>query len=179
MRAKTERATHVTPRYRHRMKQRTIELMQRLVGAWHGRGSGSYPDVPPFRYAEETTIALARDWQMLHVLQQTWQIDDAGARQRALHLEAGIIVARDDGAMVYSCGQDSGRVEAMVAMPALDDGGVLRLAWQTIAHGNDARLVKLGRDWRVGSDRFEYEAYLSTVRTPEYRRHLEAQLHRR
>jgi len=91
------------------------QIMHALVGRWFGYGSGSYQDVPPFRYIEETRVEMASDWRMLHVVQKTWEHDGDGVKRRALHLEVGLILAGDN-------------------------------------------------------------AYLSTVRTPEYRQHLEASL---
>jgi hypothetical protein len=44
---------------------------------------------------------------------RSW-LEKDGSAGRALHLESGIILARDDGTLVYSCGQDNGRTEVMV-----------------------------------------------------------------
>src|SRR5262245_9526299 len=113
---------------------------------------------------------------MLSVLQRTWR-DESGVRGKALHLESGIILARDDGSLEFGCAQDSGRTEAMKGVASLEDG-VLRIDWVTTAHSNDERLVKMGRTWWIADSSFRYEAHLSTVRTPEYRKHLEASLRR-
>lgn len=152
------------------------ELWHCLAGEWSGVGSGSYPGVPAFRYRERLAITIEPDWSMLSVLQRTWR-DDGDAAGKALHLEAGVLLARDDGTLVFSCGQDSGRVEAMTGTVAREGGG-LRIDWVTVAHGNDDRLVRMGRTWWVGARDFRYEAHLATVRTPEYRKHLEAALRR-
>lgn len=141
-----------------------------------GTGAGSYPGIDAFRYSEQLVIALERDWSMLTVLQRTW-LEQAGARGRALHLESGVIQVRDDGSLVYCCGQDSGRTEVMTgAVSASSDS--LRIDWVTIAHANDDRLVRMGRTWFVDAATLRYEAHLSTRRTPEYRKHLEATLRR-
>jgi hypothetical protein len=54
----------------------------------------------------------------------------------------------------------------------------LRIDWLTTAHSNDARLLRMGRTWWIDGTCLRYEAFLSTVRTPEYRKHLEATLER-
>src|ERR1019366_7220879 len=43
-----------------------------IVGKWSGRGRGSYPDVAPFDYLEETTIDLEPQWGIATVSQRTW-----------------------------------------------------------------------------------------------------------
>jgi hypothetical protein len=153
------------------------DLWRCLVGEWRGAGAGAYPGVPAFRYLEHLTLALEPGWSMLTVLQRTWRDDGAGAG-KALHLEAGVLQARDDGTLLFSCGQDSGRTEAMTGTVTRDADG-LRIDWVTVAHGHDERLVRMGRTWWVGPSHLRYEAHLATVRTPEYRKHLEASLQRR
>jgi hypothetical protein len=147
-----------------------------LVGVWRGRGSGSYPDMAPFGYIEETRMDLASGWGMLHVLQKTWLDEGDGVKGKPLHLEAGIVLPKEDGSLVYGCAQDSGRTEVMVGRPTIPSEGIVRIEWETTAHANDPRLVKLGRQWSVDGNELMYRAYLSTVRTPEYRKHLEARL---
>ncbi len=152
------------------------DIWDRVVGRWSGSGSGSYPGIEPFRYAEHLVIAREPDWNMLSVLQRTW-LERDGATGRALHLESGLIQLRDDGLLLYCCGQDSGRTEVMTGTVARTDGA-MRIDWVTTAHSNDARLVRMGRTWWIDGDTLRYEAFLSTVRTPEYRKHLEATLQR-
>ena len=154
------------------------QFMQALVGRWSGHGDGSYPGIAPFRYVEETLIEMAPDWSMLHVLQRTWEREGDSGKGRALHLEAGLIRSRDDGTLLYGCAQDSGRTEVMTGTPALASGGVFHISWRTIEHANDDRLVELGRQWWLDRDTFIYKAFLSTIRTPEYRQHLDARLSR-
>jgi THAP4-like, heme-binding beta-barrel domain len=156
---------------------KTHRALALLAGSWRGEGSGRYPEVPAFRYVEETTMTMAHDWKMLHVLQKTWQHDGNGIKQKPLHLETGLVICRDDGTLVYTCAQDSGRAEVMVGAPEVTPDG-FHIAWETTAHANDPRLVKVGRSWWVTAETLRYEGYLSTVRTPEYQRHLEARLAR-
>ena len=153
------------------------DILTTLAGRWVGSGLGSYPGIEPFRYAEELSISHEADWNMLHVLQRTW-LEKDGAVGRALHLESGIIHARDDGTLVYSCGQDNGRTEVMVGT-VVSQGADIRIDWVTTQHANDDRLVRMGRTWMIGDGGLRYEAHLSTVRTPEYRKHLEANLSRK
>lgn len=146
----------------------------RLAGVWTGQGTASYPDIAPFRFIENTAIELVPDWSMLCVLQRTWR-DEDGVRGSGLHLESGIIRAQDDGELLYSCAQDTGRTEVMRGIVSFADL-TLRIDWITLEHSFDDRLVKMGRTWWLKDGEFRYEAYLSTVRTPEYRKHLEATL---
>jgi hypothetical protein len=149
-------------------------VWSRLAGLWTGEGAGYYPDIPPFRFIEKTTIELVPDWSMLCLLQRTWR-DEGGVKGTQLHLENGIIQAREDGSLLYSCAQDSGRTEVMRGSVSLS-GVSLRIDWSTIEHSFDERLVKMGRTWWFEDGEFRYEARLSTMRTPEYRKHLEASL---
>lgn len=152
------------------------EVLSRLAGTWEGSGTGSYPGIATFRYFERLVIAHESDWNMLSVLQRTW-LDECGAHGKALHLESGIIQARDDGSLVYSCAQDSGRTEVMRGIISAAES-VIRIEWVTIAHAHDERLLRMGRTWWLDASSFRYEAYLATVRNPEYQRHLEAIMHR-
>jgi hypothetical protein len=152
------------------------DILNRLTGCWIGSGLGSYPGIEPFRYTERLLISHEADWNMLHVLQRTW-LEKDGSAGRALHLESGIVHARDDGTLVYSCGQDNGRTEVMVGTITLEGGG-MRIDWVTTEHANDSRLLRMGRTWMIDGASLRYEAHLSTVRTPEYRKHLEANLQR-
>jgi hypothetical protein len=153
------------------------DILMRLAGVWRGEGTGSYPDASPLRYVEETSILMEPDWSMAYVVQRTWR-DNDGAKGRALHLEVGLILIGADGALQYGCAQDSGRTEVMKADLEPSVGGSTLIAWRTTAHSNDPRLVRLGRDWWLTGDTLRYKAYLSTVRSPEYRQHLEATLKR-
>lgn len=149
-------------------------VMARLVATWAGRGTATYPDVPAIPYLERTTITREPDWNMLSILQRTWQ-DDRGRRGEGLHLEAGIIRALPDGRLEYSCAQDSGRTEVMVGSPLIV-GDALTIEWITTEHSNDERLVRMGRSWQVESRHFSYRAHVATRRTPEFRQHLDAVL---
>ena len=155
---------------------RHAEIWDWLVGSWSGSGCGSYPGIEPFRYTERLVIAREDDWNMLSVLQRTW-LERDGATERALHLESGLIQLRDDGSLLYCCGQDSGRTEVMAGTITLAEDA-LRIDWLTTAHSNDARLLRMGPTWWIEGTCLRYEAFLSTVRTPEYRKHLEATLQR-
>jgi hypothetical protein len=155
---------------------RHSEIWDWLVGSWSGSGRGSYPGIEPFRYTERLVIAREDDWNMLSVLQRTW-LERDGATERALHLESGLIQLRDDGSLLYCCGQDSGRTEVMAGTITVA-ADALRIDWLTTAHSNDARLLRMGRTWWIDGTCLRYEAFLSTVRTPEYRKHLEATLQR-
>jgi hypothetical protein len=121
------------------------DILMGLAGVWRGEGAGSYPEVAPFRYLEETTIVMEPDWAMAHVAQRTWR-DEGGMKGKALHLEVGLIPIGADGALQYGCAQDSGRTEVMKANFELSEDGSTLIAWRTTAHSNDARLVRLGRD---------------------------------
>ncbi len=152
-------------------------VWSRLASVWVGAGSGSYPEISTFRYLEQLVITRESDWNMLSVLQRTW-LDQYGEPRKALHLESGIIQVGEDGGLVYSCAQDSGRTEVMKGTVRVAKN-VLRIDWVTIAHAKDDRLLRMGRTWWLTESNFQYEAYLSTVRNPKYRKHLDATLHRR
>lgn len=120
-----------------------------FVGSWSGTGHGSYPDLAPLDCVEETAIALETDWGMARVTQRTWLDDGGGTKGKSLHLEEGLIVPRADGSLEYGCAQDSGRIESMLGEPRLTPTGGVEISWVTTAHGNDGRLVRMGREWQV------------------------------
>lgn len=150
------------------------EILESIGGTWTGRGYGEYAGVPRFQFIEELNLGFQEDWNMIQVSQRTWlQVD--GNIVKPLHLESGLIIGNVDGTLTYSCGQDSGRSEVMVGtLKRLDS--TLKIDWITTFHANDDRLVRMGRIWTISGDQLSYEAFLSTVKTPEYRKHLEATL---
>jgi len=114
---------------------------QSFLGEWRGTGRGSYPDVAPFSYLEETVLALEPGWGMVRNTQQTWLDLRGSARGEPLHLEQGLIVPRADGVLECRSTQDSGRVESMRG-PGVEGG--VEINWVTTSHGDDSRLVRRG-----------------------------------
>jgi len=66
----------------------------------------------------------------------------------------------------------------MVGSPRPTLNGGIEIEWVTTSHGNDDRLVRMGRMWQVEKNRFSYQAFWSTVRFGDYRQHLDAVLTR-
>jgi len=62
---------------------------------------------------------LEDEWGTVHVVQRTWLLDELGQIRQPLHLEAGIVVPRDEGSFEYGCGQDSCRIESMSGTPVV------------------------------------------------------------
>jgi hypothetical protein len=151
---------------------------QSFLGEWRGTGRGSYPDVAPFSYLEETVLALEPGWGMVRVTKRTWLDLGGGARGEPQHLEQGLIILRADGILEYGCAQDSGRIESMRGVAQLASSGGVEINWVTTSHGNDSRLARMGRAGQLDDDRFTYQAFLSTVLWPDYRQHLGASLER-
>lgn len=150
------------------------ELLNTLNGNWQGEGYGEYPNMARFEYFEELHLEYQSDWNMLVVIQRTWQ-QKQGKLAKPLHLESGIILPNDDGTLTYSCGQDGGRSEVMVGTLSNSQGRLV-IDWITTSHANDERLIRMGRVWTIDGDQLSYEAFLSTLKTPDYRKHLEARL---
>src|ERR1019366_3272840 len=93
-------------------------------------------------------------------------------------LEQGLIVPCNDGTFEYGCAQDSGRIESIVGSPRPTLNGGIEIDWVTTSHGNDDRLVRMGRTWQGEKNRLSYQAFLTTVRSGDYRQHLDAVLMR-
>lgn len=76
-----------------------LEPLAFLLGTWHGAGTGHYPTIDDFSYAEEATFTHTGR-PFLVYLQRTWD----PTTRRPMHSETGFLRMLDDG-----------RVEAVIS----------------------------------------------------------------
>jgi THAP4-like, heme-binding beta-barrel domain len=81
-----------------------------FIGVWRGRGSGEYPTIEPFEYAQE--VRISHDGRpFLHYESRAWLVTPDGQPVRPSHREIGW------WRPVTQDGQRSDEVEAMFTSP--------------------------------------------------------------
>lgn len=148
-----------------------------LLGSWSGTGSGEYPTIEPFRYAETITFGHIGK-PFLAYGQRTRSLVD-GSPGLPLHAETG-----------YWRFPSSGRVEVVIVHPTgvteieegtlvLDGGAtVVELATSTVGLTTTAKSVTaIERSFRIDGDRLDYTVRMAAVGLP-LQHHLAATLHR-
>lgn len=88
-----------------------------LLGEWSGQGSGSYPTIAPFDYAEAIVFGHTGKAFLTYV-QRTRALDDG----RALHGEAGFLRPAGHGRVELVVAQPTGVVEVDEGVVEVDEG---------------------------------------------------------
>lgn len=88
-----------------------------LLGEWSGQGSGSYPTIAPFDYAEAIVFGHTGKAFLTYV-QRTRALDDG----RALHGEAGFLRPAGRGRVELVVAQPTGVVEVDEGVVAVGEG---------------------------------------------------------
>ena len=148
-----------------------------LLGSWSGTGSGEYPTIDPFQYAETITFGHVGK-PFLAYGQRTRSLVD-GSPGLPLHAETG-----------YWRFPSAGRVEVVIVHPTgvteieegtlvLDGGAtVVELATSTVGLTATAKSVTaIERSFRIEGDRLDYTVRMAAVGRP-LQHHLAATLHR-
>ena len=147
-----------------------------LLGTWTGNGSGVYPTIEPFEYAESTTFAHVGK-PFLSYVQRTRSLG-RGRPGEPMHAESG-----------YWRFPAPGRVEAVLSHPTgvteieegtvvlgLDGSILMRLATTAVSLSSTAKSVTgLERVIRVDGDELEYQVSMAAVGVP-MQHHLSARL---
>ena len=151
-----------------------FELLRALHGTWEGRGRGGYPTIESFEYTEATRFEYDERYPLVHFEQRTILTDGEPS-----HWESGFFRSTEGGLIDMTTAQNGTRVEVIRGpLTAFDDG--FRLELESIAFGNDVRLVRTGRAIELRGDRLNYEVKMATTTTdaPQWLTHLTAELHR-
>lgn len=160
------------------MIQIILQRLAPLVGEWIGRGRGGYPTIEGFDYAETFLVHHDPNDTYFTYEQHTELIDPDGRPIRKSHWEAGVIRPMEDGSVELACVQSGGRVEVLRGrfLEQESQAGKFSLSFQSGHIGNDERVIRSSRDWRLSGNHFEYEMSMATTKVGEQTRHLEANL---
>jgi hypothetical protein len=145
--------------------QSAPEGLALLAGEWAGLGRGEYPTIHSFNYSESLRFQHDPDVPYLTYEQQTELIDAQGQPIRRSHWEAGVIRPQDDGSLELACVQSGGRVEILRGIIQEQDveAGKLWITFESELIGNDGRVVRSSRDWRLNGSQLAYEMFMETT----------------
>ncbi len=155
-------------------RETTERVLRGLVGEWTGTGSGRFPTIDPFRYAERLCFASRAGAPDLLYEQRTTLIADG----ELSHWETGFLLPQDDGSVHLLNAQQSGRTEVLVGRVKPVDDDVLELCFASVSHAHDPRMVATERVYRIEPGSLSYSMQMSTDRVPTLHGHLEAKLTR-
>lgn len=157
-----------------------LERLVLLAGEWTGRGSGEYPTIASFNYSE--TFRFQHDPQAAYLTyeQRTVLLDMEGQPIRRSHWEAGVIRPLQDGSIELACVQSSGRVEILrgILLDQDSQAGRLFISFASELIGNDGRVIRAKRDWRLDGNHLEYEMSMQTTKVGELTFHVGSSLTR-
>ena len=116
-----------------------------LIGTWVGVGTGQYPTIEDFRFAQE--IVVATDGRpFLSYYSRSWLLDDSGERVRPLATETGFWRPRPDNGIELLLSHPSGYAEVWTGsqeitgiVDARITGARATLATQTVAASPSAK----------------------------------------
>jgi hypothetical protein len=145
-----------------------VQPLEFLLGAWRGEGTGQYPTIEDFSYAEE-----ARFWHdgrpLIHYAQRTWSAQTGAP----MHSEMGFLRIGPGGGLELMLAHVFGIVEVEEGTLT---GQRIELAATTMAFTSTAKHVdRLERVIQVQGGVLTYEVQMAAVGQPLHA-HLRAQL---
>jgi THAP4-like, heme-binding beta-barrel domain len=151
-----------------------IAVLAPLLGTWAGRGTGEYPTILPFEYAEEATFGHVGK-PFLSYVHRTKAVDDG----RPLHAEAGFVRVPSSGRVEWVLAHPTGVAEVQEGTLSVLDGVIeMELTATSIGRTASAKEVNaLGRTIRIDGDTLSYTVRMGAVGQP-LQHHLAATLHR-
>jgi nitrobindin-like protein len=152
-----------------------IAVLAPLIGTWAGAGTGEYPTIQPFSYAEEVTFGHVGK-PFLTYGQRTKASDDG----RPLHAETGYLRVPTAGRVEWVLAHPTGITEISEGSLSVD-GPVLEMELSTTSVGRSSSakdVTALGRSFHVEGDVLTYTVRLGAVGQP-LQHHLAATLHRK
>lgn len=153
-----------------------IKKLAPLVGVWKGEGVAQFPTITTCPYREELRFESNGEEPVLHFEQKTWVL----ATGAPLHWECGFIKPNEAGELEILSAQNSGRVEVLRGSIVVEEQlpNTLSLHLESVAFGNDARMLRSSRTFHCEGDTLRYVVAMATVKTPEVQQHLSAILWR-
>jgi hypothetical protein len=156
-----------------------LRAMVPFIGVWRGRGSGEYPTIEPFEYAQE--IRISHDGRpFVFYESRAWLVSEAGEAIRPSHREVGW------WRVVMADGEPTDEIEAMFCSPTgimelylgKVDGTRLELATDAVLRTGTAKEVSAGhRLYGIVERDLLYAHDMAAVGVP-LRSHLAAKLTR-
>jgi THAP4-like, heme-binding beta-barrel domain len=152
-----------------------LQALAPLLGAWEGRGSGTYPTIEPFDYVEEVVFSHVGKPFLVYA-QKTRAATDG----KPLHAETGYLRVPQHGHVELVLAHPSGITEIEVGTYTADGMTIeLDMTASTIGLTPTAKEVTaLGRRFRVDGDELSYSLQMAAVGQP-VQHHLAAVLHRK
>jgi hypothetical protein len=150
-----------------------------LLGTWSGRGSGEYPSIEPFDYAETVTFTHVGK-PFLRYEQRTRKVESDGSLGSPLHTEAGYWRFPETGRVEVVLSHPTGITEiAEGTLVTLQDGAIaVSIATASIGLSSTAKPVSaVERKFRLSGDTLEYQARMAAMGLT-LQHHLAAILHR-
>lgn len=152
-----------------------VAILSPLIGTWIGEGTGEYPSIEPFRYAEEVTIGHVGK-PFLTYAQRTRSVDDG----RPLHAEVGYIRVPSAGRVELVLAHPTGITEIEEGTFTVDGNLIaVEVISTSIGLTESAKDVKaLSRSIRLEGDQMSYSLRMGAM-GHAVQHHLSATLHRK
>lgn len=140
-----------------------IAVLAPLLGSWSGPGSGEYPTIAPFGYAESVTFGHIGK-PFLSYAQRTRAADDG----RPLHAETGYVRAPGPGRVEWLLAHPTGIVEVLEGpLEVTGDGALTMELTATIGRSSSAKEVTaLARTVTLRGDELSYSVRMAAVGQP-------------
>lgn len=151
-----------------------IEKLNFLIGTWIGKGTAVFPTIKTTEYLEELIFTPAEDKSVIFFELKSWT-NKNGSKGPILNWQSGFLNELEDGTIEMCDAQNNGRVEVLLGNLEEKDYPY-HLSFVSKMFGNDERMVKTSRDYYVNGNEMKYSMFMSTLNTPEFQKHLEAEL---
>lgn len=151
-----------------------LEMLTGLLGVWHGEGSGDYPTIEPFRYAEDVTFGHVGK-PFVAYRQATVNLDTGAPA----HAEAGYWRAVGGRSIEMVLAHPSGLAELSTGdvEPTANGVRVVLRSIQVARTATAKEVLRVERTFELDGDVLRYTVDMAAV-GHEIQRHLAAELHR-
>ena len=154
-----------------------VNRLKELAGNWEGTGNAEYPTIEHAEYKEELLINCNSTEQLIHYEQKTWKLSPGGEIIDTLNWQSGFFIVQENGEITFVNAQNSGRTEVMKGnMYNGNEPGKYKLILQSIAFGNDERMLSATREYLFTKNTIEYEMKMKTTMVERLAMHLSCKL---